>query len=502
MTLPVSRRRFLRYAFYTAGAASTTTLLSACSGGSSSPGSNSPGSSTNNGGTGGGPGSTTSGELAIPNGPLANIPSLETASQVDGIRVPEGFSVRNIARNGQAMPSSTGYTWHENPDGGACFELPANDPDAPGWVYTSNSEILTTGGCGAVKLHYDATNDTTEVVDAYRILSNTDFNCAGGKTPWQTWLSCEEAGNNQVWETEPMTATDQDAVVKPSLGTFSHEAAAVDPHNKIIYLTEDSGDGRFYRWLPAAGDWDGERAAMENGTLQVMEVEGYERGGYADDDADLRLLIKTTWSDVFTNDVSQGEARNQSQDAQGFAPGTRFNGGEGLWFYELPEPTTAEEDEALTPPVSNNPNGAVPTRGLIFFTTKGDNRVFAFDVENQVIELIFDNSQIDPDYNDVDNLTVSPAGDIIVAEDLIANAGNASMMRIIVAIPNEEAKVLVEINAPGSEITGPAFSPDGSRMYFSSQRGPTQAVAAGAPVAVAGTGATYELTIPPEFRSS
>lgn len=527
-TQALSRRTFLRYAFYTAGAASTSTFLAACSssgslgnnlnptnsgGGTTNPGNGSttnPGSGgttnpggggTTNPGTGGGTSMPNSGELNIPSGKLANIPSLEATTQVDGIRVPAGFTVRNVARHQTAVPnSSTGYTWHENPDGGACFELDASDPDAPGWVYTSNSELVPGGGCGALKFHLDTANDQTDIRDGYRILSGTRFNCAGGPTPWKTWLSCEEQGDGAVFETEPFTITDQDAVRKPSLGLFSHEAAAVDPVNKVIYLTEDSGSGRFYRWLPAPGDWDGDRAMMENGTLQVVEIEGFERGGYADDPADLRELRGITWTDVFRNDVAQGTARDESVDAQGFAPGTRFNGGEGLWYYALPAPANAVEATAQTPPVSNRAGGAVPTRGLVFFTTKGDNRVFALDIENQVIELVFDNDQIEPDYNDVDNLCVSPGGDILVAEDLIANAGNPSMMRIMVVIPNQQSKVLVEINAPGSEITGPAFSPDGSRLYFSSQRGPVQEIPGGVPATIPGTGATYELTIPPEFR--
>ena len=122
--------------------------------------------------------------------------------------------------------------------------------------------------------------------------------------------------------------------------------------------------------------------------------------------------------------------------------------------------------------------------------------MYAYDVENQVVELIFDNSQIDEDMSDVDNLVISPAGDVVVAEDLVGARNN---IRIIVVVPNEPAKVLVEVQQTGSEITGPAFSPDGSRLYFNSQRGPIVDGVGGLP-AGAGTGATYELTLPPAFR--
>ena len=108
---------------------------------------------------------------------------------------------------------------------------------------------------------------------------------------------------------------------------------------------------------------------------------------------------------------------------------------------------------------------------------------------NQLIELIFDNDnmQVETGFNDVDNVTVSPAGDVLVAED-------GDLMRLYVIVPNEPAKLLMQINKGGSEITGPAFTADGSRLYFSSQRGPSGVDGTGS------GGATYEMTIPAEFR--
>lgn len=76
----------------------------------------------------------------------------------------------------------------------------------------------------------------------------------------------------------------------------------------------------------------------------------------------------------------------------------------------------------------------------------------------------------------------------------------------MVVIPNQPAKVLVEVRHEGSEICGTAFLPDGSRLYFSSQRGPNirgghtlLSYVPGAPGV--GTGVTYEVTIPEEFRT-
>ncbi len=136
-------------------------------------------------------------------------------------------------------------------------------------------------------------------------------------------------------------------------------------------------------------------------------------------------------------------------------------------------------------------------RAVMFFACKGDNRVYALDIDNDLIELVFDNRQLaaNQGFDDVDNLVVSPFGDVIVAED---GAG----MRLMVMIPNQPAKILVQCTLGGSELAGPAFTPDGSRLYFSSQRGPNLPVLPGLSQPTTGTGATYELLIPAKFRKA
>lgn len=335
----------------------------------------------------------------------------------NGVLLPKGFRSRVVATTGATVGRS-GYTWHSNPDGGAVF--PQRDG---GWVYTSNSESLAVQGGGAGALRFDRTG---KVVDGYRILGDTFNNCAGGPTPWGTWLSCEEHPLGLVHECDPLGAAP--ARPLPALGLFSHEAVTVDPGRKQLYLTEDAGDGRFYRFTPTS------YPDLTTGSLEAMALGA---GG------------AVSWVPVTTPQLPQAANRP--------AGSTAFNGGEGVWF---------DADH-------------------VYFTTKGDNRVWDLDLRRQRCAPIYDAAKLGSKapLTGVDNLVVSRSGDIFVAED----GGN---LEIVLLTPGREVTPVVRLAGhEGSEITGPAFSPDGKRLYFSSQRG----------VAGGGTGVTFEVSGP--FRT-
>ncbi|MEO3788190.1 alkaline phosphatase PhoX [Actinocorallia sp. B10E7] len=342
------------------------------------------------------------------------------AADVNGLRLPQGFSGRVIARSMQEV-AGTGYRWHAAPDGGACF------PDGDGWIYVSNSEVPLVGGASAVRFGADGT-----ILGAYRTLSMTQLNCAGGATPWGTWLSCEEYDYGSVYETDPYGRNA--AAKRPAMGRFKHEAAACDPDRKVVYLTEDQSDGCFYRFIPKTwGD-------LSSGTLEVLVGSG---------------LGEVRWERVPRPQLWLTPTRDQVAGAM------RFKGGEGCYYAD----------------------------GVCYFTTKGDNRVWTYDAAAETLGLAYDDDLVQggaAPLKGVDNITGTRGGDLYVAED-------GDDMQINLITPEGVVAPFLQIEGhPGSEITGPAFSPDGKRLYFSSQRG--------ADGVILGTGGvTYEVSGP--FRS-
>ena len=176
-----------------------------------------------------------SGASPVPRAPASGYGAL-AAPDENGIRLPERFTARRVALGDELVPGSD-YRWHRASDGAAAFPT-----DDRGWILVSNSEELR-GGAGALRFGPDG-----EIRDAYRILDGTTNNCAGGPTPWGTWLSCEEYGEGRVWECDPAGA--KTAKVHDAMGVFKHEAAAVDPRGRRVYLTEDIIDGALYRFTP------------------------------------------------------------------------------------------------------------------------------------------------------------------------------------------------------------------------------------------------------------
>ncbi len=326
----------------------------------------------------------------------------------NGLRLPQGFSSRIIARSGAPVPG-TSYTWHFAPDGGATFATETEN----GWIYVSNAEIeKPRGGASAIRFAGDG-----RILGAYSILTGTDRNCAGGPTvvgrrdTSARWLSGEEVSRGQIWECDPRGQ--RPPVARPAMGKFTHEAAAVDPVRRVVYLTEDRTDGCFYRFRPV------NFPDLSSGVLEVL-CSTTDTGA-------------VTWQPVPDPSASSTSTRFQVAGVH------RFNGGEGCWY----------EDD------------------VCYFTTKGDNRVWAYQAATQELGVLYDDDLVSSGtpLRGVDNITMAHSKDLYVAED-------GDDMEICVITPEGVVATFLQLEGhAGSELTGVAFNPAGNRLYFSSQRG-------------------------------
>lgn len=317
----------------------------------------------------------------------------------NGWRLPTGFTSTVIAQSGQVVPG-TGHVWHSAPDGGEVFPAAGG-----GWDYVSNSEV--DGGNGGVGvLHFNAAG---AVIGAETICSNTSRNCAGGGTPWGTWLTCEEVPNGRLVECDP--TGEQPAVAHLGMGRFNREAAVCDPNFEVVYQTEDVSDSALYRFVPDRwGD-------LSLGELQVLVSDGGQ----------------LVWRVVPDPSGASTATRNQ-------VPGTvRFNRGEGAWL----------------------------DQGKLVFAATGNDRIYSYDPVTSELDIIYDvATSPNPILTAVDNVTGLPDGGVIVAED-------GGDMQLVALGRDGTTQALCQLTgAAGSELTGPCVDPSGTRLYVSSQRSP------------------------------
>ena len=387
----------------------------------------------------------------------------------DELALPAGFQYVRLGATGSRMDD--GLLTPGAPDGMGAFAM------ANGNIrLVRNHEMLgkrpnTSGyprpydnvpGGATTSLEIDP--ESRELVRSFLSLGGTVRNCAGGVTPWGTWLTCEEttAGARQGLEQRHGYVFEVDAAaesaVRPvpltDMGRFVHEAVAVDPATGIVYETEDQTRAGFYRFVPERPGGPGRRADLSaGGRLQMLAIDGRRRYDTSRGQT-VGAELPAVWVDIPNPDPRDAETNAGAVFGQGWdRGGARFSRVEGCWYAD----------------------------GGIYFTSTdgGDSRLGQLweyrpdvdDGDRGTLRLVFESP--DPTVlQHPDNICVSPRGGVVLCEDGMPPnrvRGLTPEGRMFDFAEN----ILVTNGEPSmAEFAGATFSPDGRTLFVNLQRDP------------------------------
>lgn len=396
--------------------------------------------------------------------------------------LPSGFSYRIISQAGETM--SDGLLVPGAFDGMGCFPL---DGDRVALVRNHelgprafNDGAFGVGGRLADRLAKDRAYDfsdtglplpggtttlvydlrTGQTVSQHLSLAGTAVNCAGGTTPWGSWITCEEttltAGleigkdHGYAFEVPSAGKAPADPVPLTAMGRFRHEAVCIDPRTGVVYQTEDLPDGLFYRYLP-----NDRRNLAAGGKLQALGLVGVA------EDADTRnqegaenlkpgAWVETRWIDVdgVDNPYDDLRLRGHAKGAAFFARGEGVHWGSGELYFTCTSGGAAGAGQIFryVPSPKEGQAGEADEPGrLQLFVESKDERVLDF----------------------ADNITVSPLGHIVVCEDRYSETKPNHLKGV-----TPQGKVYTlgrNVFRGNAEFAGACFSPDGRTLFVNVQ---------------------------------
>jgi uncharacterized protein len=392
--------------------------------------------------------------------------------------LPKGFTYRVISRTGEMMDDGLlvpgahdGMAAFEGPNGKTVLvrnhELDSNDlalgpfGDKNQRLSKLDRQKLFDPGYGAfpclggtTTLVYDTRRSRLE--RHFLSLAGTLRNCAGGATPWNSWISCEETGQqagdaleqHHGYNFEVPVSGDPE-LAKPmalkAMGRFRHEAVAVDPKTGIVYQTEDRGDGLFYRFLPREL-----RRLAGAGRLQALRLKDLKSADTRNHQEQLFPIgLQTT---VEWLDLEEVESPQDNLRYQGFSRGAaRFSRAEGIW-------------QGLGVIYFACTDGGLMRKGQIWrYTPSPFEGTKEEEKQPGKLDLF-----IEPNDGNLvekaDNLTVAPWGDLIICED---GPGDNCLVGVT---PKGELYKLARNVLNHSELAGAVFSPDGTTLFVNIQR--------------------------------
>lgn len=310
-------------------------------------------------------------------------------------------------------------------------------------------------GGGTTTLVYDTKKQKLE--RHFMSLAGTVRNCAGGPTPWNSWITCEEsvvrAGDRALQDHGycfEVPAREKMGLAEPvplkAMGRFNHEAVAVDPKSGVVYLTEDRGDGLLYRFIPKVRG-----KLVQGGRLQALMVRDQKRADTRNWETDLVTIPVGRGLDVAWVDLDNVESPDDDLRFQGYGKGAAvFARGEGMWY------GNGAIFFACT-------NGGQAKKGQIWKYVPSAHEGTTKESTKPGRLTLFNEPNDGKLVENADNLTVTPWGDVMVCED------GKDDDRLVGITPQGKVYTFAQNIKNSSELTGVVFSPDGSTMFVNIQ---------------------------------
>ena len=376
--------------------------------------------------------------------------------------IPAGFTLRQLSKAGDLLKRAGAGTVPNAFDGMAAFPMLNGNVRLIRNHEIRDSAANSTpigvkpwdskggGGCTSLEVSFDAITGEPTLVDEFVSISGTIVNCAGGPTPWGSWLTCEETtegisggrlkNHGYVFEVSASAMSEVEALSLNAMGRFSHEAVAVDRNLGHVYQTEDAGTSSgFYRFIPnVMGD------LKQGGKLQMLALAGRPMYNATGGGTPVGIPLPAIWVDIDDPDPVTINAMT-SVFAQGLARGgVRFARLEGCWW----------GDNSV---YINSTSGGAVGAGQVWqyrpTSVNGGQLILLYESPSTTV------------LDAPDNICVSPRGGLVICED----GGGTQYLRGLT--PEGMIFDLLRAGSPSSatEFAGACFSPDGRTLFFNTQ---------------------------------